>query len=57
MVKFLEYMTYIKTKQHRMHGRTVAEGYAGAVMQKQRAIKQGRIYGHLSRVWVGRGHI
>ena len=38
-----------------IHGRTVADGWAGAVMQKQLAIQQGWIHGYPSRVRVSRG--
>ena len=45
----------IEKKQGRIHGNPVADGWAGAVMQKSLGIKQGQIHGYRSRLWVGRG--
>ena len=36
-------------EQGRIHGNPVADGWAGAVMQKPLRIKQGRIHGHQLR--------
>ena len=41
-------------KQGRIHGKTVADGWAGAVMPKPLAIQQGRIHGYPNTCgWAG----
>ena len=41
-------------KQGRIHGNPVADGWAGAVMQKPLAIQQGRIYSNVvPNGWAG----
>ena len=42
-------------KQGRVHGNPVADGWAGAVMQKPLEIQQGQIHGCRYRVRLGRG--
>ena len=43
-------------EQGRIHGNTVADGWAGAVMRKPLGIQQGRIHGHRLRTG-GQGRI